>query len=253
MSETKENDNVVEVILSGAPSLSLRNSAFKENEIIDFRVSLSIGNLSNIDNYIVELPKNIYHEKIVCNLNNEISKLISFVDSDYKIRIWSSHIVPDSYLLLLFVCSCLKNKIDNIIVLYSDEYNEECYSPGTMTSDELEKLSALEHILSKKEICELSDKWNMIKKENSNLRIVQNENVKSVNYDYFDNEIINMIDKLKSTKIIDLTYELSKKYYISDSVFVFLISRLIDLGRIKVIKSNEIFIKSVIKGVDPNE
>jgi hypothetical protein len=74
MPRTKGNDNVVEVILSGAPSLSLKNSTFKENEIIDFRVSLSVGDLANIDNYIVGLPKNIYHEKIICNLNNEISK-----------------------------------------------------------------------------------------------------------------------------------------------------------------------------------
>lgn len=253
MSGTKGNYNVVEVILSGAPSLSLKNSTFKENEIIDFRVSLSVGDLTNIDNYIVELPKNIYHEKIICNLNNEISKLITFADNNYKIRIWSSHIAPDSYLLLLFVCSCLKNKIDNITVLYSDEYKKECYSPGTMTSGEFEKLSTIEHILSKKEICELSDIWNMVKKENSNLRIVQNGIVKSVNYDYFDNEIIDLIVKLKSIRIIDLTYELSKKYYISDSIFVFLISRLIDLGRIEVVESNEVFIKSVVKGVDPNE
>ena len=137
--------------------------------------------------------------------------------------------------------------------MYSDEYKKECYSPGAMTSGEFEKLSTIEHILSKKEICELSDIWNMVKKENSNLRIVQNGIVKSVNYDYFDNEIIDLIVKSKSIRIIDLTYELCQKYYISDSIFVFLISRLIDLGRIEVVESNEVFIKSVVKGVDPNE
>lgn len=247
------NENVVEVVLSGSPSLSLKKSVFKENEIIDFLVSLSVGDLSNIDNYIVELPECIYHEKIVCDLNENISRLIKFVEAGNKIRIWSSHTAPDDYLLLLFICNCLKNKIDNISVLYSDEYKEECYSPGAMTSGELKKLSAFEHKLSKKEIYELSDKWDMIKKKNTDLRIIKNNNIKSVNYEYFDNEIINIMTSLKKTTIIGLTYELVIRYHISECVFIFLISRLIDLEKIKIVETNETYIKSVIKKVNPNE
>lgn len=54
-------------------------------------------------------------------------------------------------------------------------------------------------------------------------------------------------------RIIDLTYELIIKYHISESVFIFLISRLIDLEKIKIIETNETFIKSVIKKVNDDK
>ena len=253
MTLLNQNLNVVEVILSGAPALSLKESILNKNNISDFRVSLSVGDLSNVDNYIVTLPKDIYHEEIICDLKEDILNLINLAKLGYKIRIWSSHVSPDSYLLLMFICSCLKNNTDNIYVVYSDEYKEECYSPFTMTSDELVKLSNLEHILSNSEISELSDKWDIVVKDNSNVRIVEDRNIKSVSYEYFDDEIIDILANQKSTRIIDLTYELSNKYHINDSVFVFLISRLISLSKIKIIDNNKQYILSVIKGIDPNE
>lgn len=246
-------DNIVEVILAGSPYLSLRKSCFKENNIIDFRVPFSIGDLSKINDYVVKLPKCIYNEEIICNLNNDILILDSFIDKDYKVRIWSSHYDVDSYLLLLFICNYLKDKVDNIIVLYSDEYKKECYSPGVMTSKELEKLSTLEHVISKEEINMLAEKWEIIKYENSYLRIIENKKVKSVDYDYFNDEIINILNQKKSATIIDIVYELTKKYYISDSVFTFLITRLINCGKIRIIEKNEKFIKSIIGGCKYHE
>ena len=71
-----------------------------------------------------------------------------------------------------------------------------------------------------------------IVKDNSNVRIVEDRNIKSVSYEYFDDEIIDILANQKSTRIIDLTYELSNKYHINDSVFVFLISRLIIINSI---------------------
>ena len=243
----KNNGKVVEIVLSGASLLSLKDSSFKDNEIIDVRVSLSTGKLDNIKDNVVLLPKVIYHEEVICDLNNDILKLNDYVDKGYKVRIWSSHLDADSYLLLLFICNVLNNKVDSLGVLYSDEYNKDCYSLGMMTGAEVDKLSNYEQTLNSTNIKILSDKWSTISSSNSDLRIIENGEVKSISYDYFDVEILTMIKTNNNIRIIDVCYELSKKYHINDSVFIFLITRLIDIGKIKIIKKDEKFIKSTIE------
>jgi hypothetical protein len=133
-----------------------------------------------------------------------------------------------------------------MLVLYSDEYKRECYSPSTMTSKELDELSTYEHILSKEEINKLSEEWDRIKKENSDLRIIQDGKVVSINYDYFNDEIIFILTKKGSTSVIDIIYELMVKYHLYDRVFKFLINKLIESGKIKIIESNERFIKNIV-------
>ena len=253
MSEIKNNNDVVEIILGGSAYLSLKSSCFKDNNIIDFPISFSAGDLLEINNYVIRLPKNIYLEEIICDYKDKIIELYDLVDKGYKVRVWTSHYDPDDYLLLLFICSYLKDKVDNIIVLYSDEYKDECYSPSTMTGEELEKLSTHEHILSKEDINKLLKEWNKIVEENSDLRIIKNNKVESISYDYFDDEILEFLSSKKTSTILELCYEFSNKYYINDALFIYLVTRLINAGKIVVVEQNERFIKNIIKGVDPNE
>lgn len=246
MSEIKNYDNVVEIILGGAAFLSLKDSSFKDNNIIDFPISFSTGDFKDLDNYTIKLPKEIYEEDIIINYKDKISKLINLIDNNYIVRVWTSHYDTDDYLLLLFISSYLKDRVDNIIVLYSDDYKQECYSPSAMTSKELDKLSTYEHILSKEEINKLSEEWDRIKKENSDLRIIQDGKVVSINYDYFNDEIISIVDKKESISVMDIIYELIVKYHLCDSLFKFLIKRLIDTGKMKIIESNERFISCIV-------
>lgn len=248
-----ERRNIVEVVLSGSGTGALHDSPFKENIIVELCVLFSIGDLSNIDKYIVEVPNEIYHEKIIDDLSDAVLKLNDCVDKGYKVRVWSSHCDVDYYLFLLFICNVLKNKTNDLIVLYSDEYNKECYSPGEMTGEELEELSHVENVLSKEDIIKLSNEWDKVKNENNDVRIIVNGEVKSVTYNYFDDEIIDLLKNKESLRIIDLSYDLVRKYRITSNLFIFLISRLIDLKKIEVIERNEMFIKSVIKLVDTNE
>lgn len=246
MSEFKNYDNVVEIILGGAAFLSLKDSSFKDNNIIDFPISFSTGDLSDLDNYTIKLPKEIYEEDVIINYKDKITELMNLIDNNYKVRVWTSHCDADDYLLLLFISNYLKDKIDNIIVLYSDEYKRECYSPSTMASKELDELSTYEHILSKEEINILSEEWNRVKNENSDLRILQKGEVISINYDYFNYEIISIVDKKESISVMDIIYELIVKYHLCDSLFKFLIKRLIDAGKMKIIESNERFIRCIV-------
>ena len=246
MSEFKNYDNVVEIILGGAAFLSLKDSSFKDNNIIDFPISFSTGDLSDLDNYTIKLPKEIYEEDVIINYKDKITELMNLIDNNYKVRVWTSHCDTDDYLLLLFISSYLKDKIDNMIVLYSDDYKRECYSPCTMTSKELDELSTYEHMLSKEDLNILSEEWTRVKNENSDLRILQKGEVISINYDYFNDEIISIVDKKESTSVIDIIYELIVKYHLDDRVFKFLINKLIESGKIKIIESNERFIKNIV-------
>lgn len=241
------NDSkIVEVALFGSGTGALHNSVFKENIIVDLLVLFSLGDLSNIDKYLVEVPEEIFHKKIVDDISDSVAKLNEYVDKGYKVRVWSSHYDVDYYLLLLFICNLLKNKVDSLIVLYSDEFNKECYSPGEMTGEELEKLSHKENILSKKEIIDLSNEWDKVVNDNGNVRIIDNGKVKSVSYDYFEEEILDMLKNNDSLRVMDLSYNLVFKYRIQSDLFVFLISRLINSGKINIVEQNETFIKSVI-------
>ena len=246
MSEFKNYDNVVEIILGGAAFLSLKDSSFKDNNIIDFPISFSTGDLSDLDNYTIKLPKEIYEEDIIINYKDKITELMNLIDNNYMVRVWTSHCDTDDYLLLLFISSYLKDRIDNMIVLYADDYKRECYSPSTMTSKELDELSTYEHILSKEEINILSEEWNRVKNENSDLRIIEKGKAVSINYDYFDDDIISIVDKKESTSVMDIIYELIVKYHLSDSLFKFLIKRLIETGKIKIIENNERFIRCIV-------
>lgn len=248
MLNIKKYDNVIEIVISGTGAL--KRSSFKNNEIIDFQVDFSCGDLEEADNYIIKLPKRIFNKDITCDLKDAILKLYNYIDNNYKVRIWSSHYDVDCYLLLLFICNLLNNKVDNLIVLYSDEYKKECYSPGTMTSNELEELSNYEHILTKKEINSLSEEWNSIKKENSDIRIIKNKKIESVDYDYFDNEIINLLKERKEIRIIDIVYELTTKYYINDIIFIYIINKLINSNKIKITFKDNTYIKSAIEMVE---
>ena len=245
--------NFVEIVLGGSPAGSLRSSKFRLNEILDFYVSLSLGDLSDIKNLIIKLPKCIYHEEITCDLNEDVSKLYDLVNKGYTVRVWTSHLAHDSYLLLLLICNLLKNRIDKLDVVYSDEFNTECYSFGTMTGDEINKSIDYEHTIFKNEIENLSNEWDKIALKNSDLRIILNIKVEYIIYDYFDGEILDLLSKKETSTILELCYEFSSKYYINDALFIYLVTRLINVGKIVVIEQNEKFINTIIKGVDPNE
>ena len=210
-------NKIVEVILDGSPSLSLEGSKF--NNIVKFRVDFSVSDLSKIDEYVVSLPSKIYKEEIILDFKDQIDVLNKYLEDGYKVRIWSSHYDVNSYLLLLYMCNYLKDKVNDIIVLYSDDYKFECYSPGAMTSSEMEQLTNYEHVLSKEDIFSFSQEWNNIKRDNADVRIIDNFRIKSVNYDYFNEEINNILSSNKN----EISSILSNKYHLNETIFIYLI------------------------------
>ena len=237
-------EKYVEIVLKGSDSLSLENTKLN-NPIIEFNVEFATSDLSQIEDCFMTLPQEIYQEKIKLDFNNDIKKLEKYIDEGYNVRIWTSHYDINSYMLLLYICNYIENKVESIKVIYSDDYDKKLYSLGCMKTEEIEKILSFEHTLSKDDIIKFSKEWKSIKNKKSNLRIIKNGKIKSVTYDYFDNEILNILNK-GQTSIISLAVELSNKYYLSETVFIYLIIRLVDINKIKIIKQSEKYIENII-------
>lgn len=90
---------------------------------------LCIGNLdgmntlerTELEKYINLKKKKLFENGLV--FKYEYDKLLKYVNTASKIRIWSSHLDSDDYCLLLHLCYILKDK--NISVIYSEELNWE--------------------------------------------------------------------------------------------------------------------------------
>ena len=191
------------------------------------------------------MPQEIYSDNIKLDFKDEIVELQKYINDGYNIRIWTSHYDINSYMLLLYICNYIKDKLDNIKVIYSDDYNKKMYSIGCMKREEIEKLLSFEHTLSKDNIIKLSKEWENINK-NSDLRIIEKGKIKAVTYDHYDNGILKILHK-EQTSIISLAVTLSDKYYLSETIFIYLIKRLIEKNKIKIIKQNEKYIETIIE------
>ncbi|MDD6878999.1 MAG: DUF1835 domain-containing protein, partial [bacterium] len=168
----------VNIIFGTSTFVTMKESKLLNNNIIEFDTIFSVADLSSLDNYEFTLPKDIYNENINCSFRNEIKKLNEAINNNKEIRIWTSHFDINSYSLFLYLCDYLKTKDCNLYVVFSDEYNENCYSPACMRESELEELIKFEHKLSKDQIRKHSNEWKIIKNNKSDMRILENKNVK---------------------------------------------------------------------------
>ena len=203
------------IIFGSSTFVTMRESKLLNNDIIEFDTVFSVADLSKLDNYELTLPKDIYNENINCLLSKEIKKLNEAISNNKDIRVWTSHFDIYSYLLLLYLCDYLENRDCNLYVVFSDEYNENCCSPACMRENELEELAKLEHKLSKKEILEYSKKWKEIKDKKFDMAILENKKVKLVSFDYYNEEILNLLKELGEVKIVRLVGLFMNNYFIT--------------------------------------
>lgn len=242
-------DNITEIVYGDSLCHTIKQCDFVENnKIIKFDKFLSFADLSNIDNNIIKLSEDfcnfvyleIYHKfNTIESLENLNKELDDAVKNSSKIRIWTTHKETESYLTFIYVCNYLFNINCNLYVMFSDEYDIKCYSPACMRENELEKLTKLEHKLSKEEIFEYAIEWKKIVKDNSDMRIIENSKIKSVSFDYYNEVILNKLFQLGEVKSVTLTATLMNDYHLSDIFFSYLINRLIKLKKIKIVKKGK--------------
>lgn len=237
----------IEIIYGDSLNHTMRKSKLSENEIIKLDTPFSIADLSKIDEYKIILPKEIYDENIILDFSEEIDKINKLTTSNNILRVWTSHQDADSYILLSYIANYIKNLKSDLYVIYSDEFNREIKSPSMMRESELERISEFTHKLSKEEIEELSLLWNKIVTTKADMRINENDEIKLVSYDYFDNLLIEKLKIAKEEKIISLAADMLSNYHLTDTIFVFLIERLINKNKIIITKKDEVFCRSIVK------
>ena len=237
----------LEIVFGNSCYMTMKDSNLKNNNILLFNALLNVGDLRAIREFKINIPDDLCNESSNYFFENEISVINDSVKRNDKIRIWTSHYNIYSYLIMLYICSIVKDKCCNLYVVYSDEYNN-FVSPSLMNSLELTNLSKFEHKMSKNDILKFSSIWENLVKTNSEMRVLENGIVKSVSIDYYDNVILNELKLLGTIEVVKLVAILMKNVYLIDSLYVYFIKRLIENNKIKVVKLDKNrFFNSVIE------
>lgn len=226
--------NTLEVVFGNSCYNTMKKSKLNNNDILMFNILFNIGDLSNVENFKIEIPKQLYFEDGNNNFKYEYNIIVDNIKKKNKIRVWTSRNHIYSYLVMLYICSIVNEFNYELYVLYSDNYNKDYPSPSVMKENELEELSKLEHKLTNEEINENANTWKKLVYENSDLRVIDQGCVKSVSLDYYDRYILDTLQSLGKVKMSKLVGILMSKVYLNDTMYVYLIERLINSKKIKI-------------------
>lgn len=226
-------------IVFGNSSNNLLNKINLENsDILMINMLFNVGDLSNISNYIIDIPKELSFSKKNYCVKEETYTIINNINKKNKIRVWSGHRDIYSYLILLYVSSIIKKYNYELYVIYCDEYNKDYPSISVMNVDEIKKSIKLEHKLSIEEIENNYNIWNRLIILNTDFRVLEGGIVKSVFLDYYDDYILDTLKELGKVKVSQLIGKLMQEVYLQDILYEYLINRLIKNESIIIYKDN---------------
>ncbi len=230
----------LEIVFGDSSYNILKKINLKDSDILKINILFNVGDLSNISNYIINIPKDLCFDEKNYSIKEETDKIIDSINRRYKIRIWTSHKDIYSYLIMLYVSSVIKKYDYQLYVIYCDEYDKDCPSISAMKIEDIEKLVGLECKLEDEEIKCNCDVWKKLIRDNSELRIIENGIVKSVSLNYYDKYILDTLSKIGKVKIRQLIGKLMQKVYLQDNLYKYLINNLIKNGRIIICRDNKV-------------
>ncbi len=217
----------LEIVFGDTCSNIMKKSSLNKNTILTFNLCLNVGDISRIDDNILNI-------------------IVNNIAENNKIRVWTSKKDIYSYLLMLYISNIMGIYNYDLYVTYSDEYNIDYISPRVMNEKELENLEKIEHKLSKNELMNNAKEWRILVKENSELRVIDNGIVNSVSISYYDEIILETLNELGKVKMINLVATLIGKIYVCDSLIISLIERLIDENKIVIEKNSDKYFESIV-------
>lgn len=242
-------ENVIEVVSNLSSNGLLLKSGFKNDNIILLDMHLDMGNLKDLKKYRRSFLKNMGYTSD--DYSNKIKFLLDNVRNNKKIRIWSSHKNSNQYLMVLYICSLLEKYDVNLYVVYSDEIYSEAKSVGELDKEEIKNIDNLERKLLKKEIIMYSKIWTNLLNNNSDIRYIDFDNtIKSCSFDYLDKKILIELKKYNEIRVGKFISNLKIDCIIDEidySEYPYLIERLINKDKIKVVENCEDLFDCVIK------
>lgn len=216
------------------------NNNIKDYMIFALEMYLSMGDIKNnrLD-FLKKLHKKCFGYNYTYNYNEVLKEILNNITNDTIIRIWSSRKNDYDYMLLLFLCNFLKDKINTINVVFASDYNELQYSINFLDYKKVNDVLKYEKTLSKDEINTYAKEWKNLVEINSELRVLENGEVKNKRYSDYHDIILSILKERTPCKIASLIGECMGKEVLNDArdfVYLTLIDQLIDLNKIKIVE-----------------
>ncbi len=242
----KEQKSISKEYLGDASDLYDALSAPSE-KIFSIRYYLDRFHISDdvFESERIELLNHFYPR--ACNakrryniIKNDVDYIIREAENGNTIRIWYSH-VGYSLCGMYYIVSRLKNINANIILIPYPDRSLDAWSFADPR--EIKYMLTSAHSASAEELETYSAKWEKLCSENSELRVVENDEVISVNDDYFDELIYSCADEKPIHYVHLLGVSLGRigdaGNFALDGFVCDRINEMIDRGLFKVIGQHE--------------
>lgn len=215
-----------------AKCLLEKTRLFAKDNVINFSVMSSYGKLSDIKN---GKTRKIANQAL--NITEEFNFLKQELINHQNIRIWYCSKDSESVCNMYLLVDYLQNK--NVKINICNTYKPNYRSLTSYKENEIKNLLNNTKELTTNEIKKISYKWETLVKENCDLRIIENGNLKSYDFKYLDNKILDLLKKNESIyifKFIGLCIKNEICGYHMDFVYEERINYLIKTKKIKIDK-----------------
>lgn len=197
----------------------------------------------------------IGEDEFICNALETIEEAMQ---NNESMRIWLSN-NAESMCGFYDLCSRLKDYAGLIVVVQASKqpYERNCW--GLIKSYERYRYADRERRLTKEVMYEIAADWEKLKKENSNMRLLVNNELISVTDDYFDHMIFEAFElEEESFSGVPENYIMGNTMHIGnenqlnlhDSVICARIDKLIEEGKIIIVEDNKEKFKRLLKIAD---
>lgn len=250
MSEILSNKEDILEIVDGIGEYGVlkKSNLFKEENIIEMSLLLNVGYINDLENLDTKTTCN---NEI--NVKEKIDKLKEKLKEHKIVRIWYSSLDSEDYNLFMFLVYLI-NKIDNNISIKQVDVGKikktdkikfgALWSLGCYDEKEVEGLLEFDKELSTEQINNISDEWKKFEKENSDLRILEKGKIKSKQYAYLDEKILEELLKYEEIGeiklIVDLMLRERTKHDMGgingQIIFSYRIKELIKQNKIKIVR-----------------
>lgn len=217
---------MLEITVSDSEKMLLKSYGFKN--VISFCILLSYGNIQNLKTQVNKRLGNLD-----ISVNSQIEELNKIKNKN--VRIWYSSTDNEDVSTLYFLISHFYKK--DIEVYVCDVADENHFSLGSYSVDEIDSLLFKTRNISVAEKQKYYDRWLKLTEENADIRILQNNTIVSTTFDYLDNKIISILEKYKKMKYWSLVGEcMSERLcgFYGDIFFIARINELIKANKIEI-------------------
>jgi hypothetical protein len=225
MNELQDHQKVI--VLSD----DLSQGTIKDGVNIEERINWwnTIEQEEYFGNCYAEDLKEIYNE-----FHNEVSK----IDDNDTLYLWYGS--SREFCGMLYTLELLKDRDLNIYVINVTDavvkHKDNVYlvrDTAEIMPDDIEKYASLKQKLDSNKYKQLLDTWELLKKDNSILRIFKNEEIKSEDENYFDIDVLKYTLKefRKSARIVGSVIG-NSEVVISDGYIFWRVKELVKCGKI---------------------